>query len=66
MITEHGRPVIKMAPAEQSVSPLADLMAENKLRRAVSPGSMPELIDDLAEMPSLSDLLRAERDEERQ
>jgi hypothetical protein len=26
---------------------------------------MPELVDDLAELPSLSDLLIAERDEER-
>jgi hypothetical protein len=40
-------------------------MATGQVRRAVNPGALPELISDLAELPSLSDALIAERDRER-
>lgn len=65
VITEYGRPVIRMSPAVEPTSALDRLAAAGQLRRAVNPGAMPELIDDLTELPSLSELLLADRDEER-
>lgn len=65
VITEYGRPVIRMSPATEPTSVLDQLVAAGQLRRAVNAGAMPELIDDLAGLPSLSELLVAERDEER-
>lgn len=65
VITDHGKPVIRMSPAEESASVLDQLMAAGQVRRAVSPGELPELIEDLSELPSLSDALIAERDRER-
>ena len=65
VVTEHGKPVIRMSPAEQPTSALDQLAATGQLRRAVNPGALPELISDLSELPSLSDALIAERDRER-
>ena len=65
VVTEHGKPVIRMSPAEEPTSALDQLMATGQVRRAVNPGALPELIGDLAELPSLSDALIAERDRER-
>ena len=44
---------------------MAELIASGQATRTAHPGVMPELVNDLAELPSLSDLLIAERDEER-
>ncbi|WP_042403172.1 type II toxin-antitoxin system Phd/YefM family antitoxin [Streptacidiphilus carbonis] len=65
ILTEHGKEVIVMTPAAQSTSVLDRLAAEGKIRRAAHPGAMPELLDDLTKLPSLSDMLIAERDKER-
>ncbi len=65
VVTEHGKPVIRMSPAEEPTSALDQLIATGQVRRAVNPGTLPELIGDLAELPSLSDALIAERDRER-
>lgn len=65
LLTEHGKPVIRMMPAAEPTSALDRLAAEGKIKRTAHPGAMPELIDDLAELPSLSDLLISERDRER-
>ncbi len=65
VLTEHGREVIVMTPAAQSTSAVDRLAAEGKIRRTAHPGAMPELLDDLAALPSLSALLISERDEER-
>lgn len=65
VVTEHGKPVIRMSPAEEPTSALDQLMATGQVRRAVNPGALPELISDLAELPSLADALIAERDRER-
>lgn len=65
VVTEHGKPVIRMSPAEEPTSTLDQLMATGQVRRAVNPGALPELIGDLAGLPSLSDALIAERDRER-
>ncbi len=65
VLTEHGREVIVMTPAAQSMSAVDRLAAEGKIRRTAHPGAMPELLDDLAALPSLSALLISERDEER-
>lgn len=65
VITDHGKPVIRMTPAMESTSVMDELIASGQVRRTAHPGAMPELIDDLAELPSLSDMLIAERDEKR-
>jgi antitoxin (DNA-binding transcriptional repressor) of toxin-antitoxin stability system len=65
VLTEYGKEVIVMTPAIQSTSALDRLASEGKLRRTAHPGAMPELLDDLAALPSLSDMLIAERDRER-
>lgn len=65
VITDHGKPVIRMSPAEEPESILDQLIAAGQVRRAVTPGALPELIDDLSELPSLSDALIAERERER-
>ncbi len=54
-----------MTPAAQPSSALDRLAAEGRIRHTPHPGAMPELLDDLAELPSLSDLLISERDKER-
>ena len=65
ILTEHGKEVIRMTPAAQSTSALDRLATEGRIRRSAHPGVMPELLDDLAELPSLSDLLISDRDKER-
>ncbi|MCE7080045.1 hypothetical protein [Streptomyces sp. ST2-7A] len=54
-----------MSPVNEPTSALDRLVATDRVRRAVDPGAMPELIDDLTGLPSLSELLVAERDEGR-
>lgn len=65
ILTEHGKPVIRMTPVTEPGSVLDQLKAEGKVRRSPHPGAMPELIEDVAALPSLSGLLIAERDRER-
>jgi prevent-host-death family protein len=65
IVTDHGKPVIRMAPAGESASPLDDLLTSGRLRRTAHPGAMPELVGDLAALPSLSDALITERARER-
>lgn len=65
VVTDHGRPVIRMTPADESTSVLDSLLASGRVRRTAHPGAMPETVDDLAGLPSLSDLLIADRDRER-
>lgn len=65
VITDHGKPVIQMTPAADSTSVIDEMLTAGLIRRTAHPGAMPELVDDLAELPSLSDALIAERDRER-
>lgn len=65
VVTDHGKPVIRMTPAVESTSVIEDMLTAGRIRRTAHPGAMPELVDDLAELPSLSDALIAERDRER-
>ncbi|WP_274557658.1 type II toxin-antitoxin system Phd/YefM family antitoxin [Streptomyces spiramyceticus] len=64
-ITEHGKPIMRLVPEEEAATALDRLATSGKVYRSAHPGAMPELIDDLADLPSLSDLLIAERDKER-
>jgi prevent-host-death family protein len=65
IVTEHGRPVIRMTPASGSTSVVDELIAAGRVHRTAHPGAVPELVDDLADFPSLSELLITGRDEER-
>lgn len=65
VVTDHGKPVIRMTPAAESTSVLGDMLAAGLIRPTAQPGTMAELLDDLADLPSLSDALIAERDRNR-
>lgn len=65
VVTEHGRPVICMTPVMEPSSGMERLIAAGQVRQTAHPGAMPELLEDLGGLPSLADLLIAERDKER-
>ena len=65
VVTDRGRPVLRLVPETEHPSTLQRMIDAGEVSPPVEHG-MPELIDDLApEIASLSDLLIADRDRER-
>lgn len=65
LVTDRGRPILRMVPEVESPGVLARLVAEGSATAPADRG-MPELMPDLApEIDSVTDLLLAERDGER-
>jgi prevent-host-death family protein len=65
IVTDRGRPVLRMVPEVESPGVLARLVAEGTVTAPAEHG-MPELMPDLApETESLADLLLADRERER-
>jgi prevent-host-death family protein len=65
VVTDRGKPVLRMVPETEQPSTLQQMVAAGWARPPVEDG-MPELIADLApEVASLSDVLLADRDRER-
>lgn len=65
LVTDRGRPILRMVPEVESSGVLSRLVAEGSATAPVESG-LPELIEDLAqELDSVSDLLLADRDRRR-
>lgn len=65
VVTDRGKPVLRMVPETDSPGTLAELVATGAVRPPIDRG-MPDLVADLApRIPSLAELLVAERDAER-
>jgi prevent-host-death family protein len=65
LVTDRGKPILRMVPEVESPGVLSRLVAEGTATAPAELG-MPDLIDDLApEVDSVTDLLLAERDRER-
>jgi len=65
LVTDRGRPILRMVPEVESPGTLSRLVAEGTASAPAERG-MPELMEDLVpEVESVSDLLLAERDQER-
>jgi prevent-host-death family protein len=65
IVTDRGRPVLRMVPETEDPGTLQRMIAAGGVSPPVEYG-MPELIVDLApDVASLSDLVVAERDKER-
>jgi prevent-host-death family protein len=65
LVTDRGRPVLRMVPEIESPGVLSRLVAEGTATAPAEQG-MPELIEDLVpDVESLTDVLLAERNRER-
>lgn len=65
VVTDRGRPVLRMVPEVEHPGTLQRMIAAGEVRPPAEHG-MPDLIADLApDEPSLSDVLIADRDRER-
>ncbi len=65
VVTDRGRPVLRMVPEIEDPSTLKRMISNGAVRPPAERG-MPDLITDLAhEVESLSDLVIADRDKER-
>jgi prevent-host-death family protein len=65
IVTDRGRPVLRMVPESEHPDTLARLVSSGQVRPPTAPG-MPELIAELADGPdSLSELMVEDRDRER-
>ncbi|MEQ7126259.1 type II toxin-antitoxin system prevent-host-death family antitoxin [Actinopolymorpha sp. B11F2] len=65
LVTDRGKPVLRMVPEVEDRGTLERMIAAGEVRPPVEHG-LPELVSDLAEdVGSLSDLLIADRDRER-
>ncbi|MGQ0625742.1 MAG: type II toxin-antitoxin system Phd/YefM family antitoxin [Sporichthyaceae bacterium] len=65
VVTDRGRPVLRMVPETDNRSALAELIATGAVRPPIERG-MPDLVADLAtQVPDLAELLISERDAER-
>jgi prevent-host-death family protein len=65
VVTERGRPILRMVPEVESPGVLARLVAEGTVTAPAEQG-MPDLIPDLVpEVESVTELLLAERAQER-
>ena len=66
VVTDRGRPILRMVPEAAQPGVLHRLVADGTATAPAEQG-MPELIDDLVpELDSVADLLIAERDRERE
>ena len=62
LVTDRGRPILRMVPEVESPGVLSRLVAEG-VATAPAESGLPELIEDLVpELDSVTDLLLAERD----
>lgn len=65
VVTDRGKPVLRMVPEHEHPSPLQRSVESGDVRPPVERG-MPELVPELAsDLESLSDLVIADRDRER-
>jgi prevent-host-death family protein len=65
LVTDRGKPILRMVPEVESPGVLSRLVTEGTAAAPAESG-MPELIEDLApEVDSLTDVLLAERDRDR-
>ena len=65
LVTDRGRPILRMLPEVEHPGTLRRLVADGEASAPVESG-MPELIDDLVpETDSLADVLIADRDRDR-
>ena len=65
VVTDRGKPILRMVPETGSASILARLIAEGTVTPPAEDG-MPDLIPDLAsDIHSVADLLLAEREQDR-
>jgi prevent-host-death family protein len=65
LVTDRGRPVLRMVPEIEDPSTLARMVSEGTVRAPADRG-MPDLVPELAEgVASVSDLVVADRDRER-
>ncbi|MCT2582358.1 type II toxin-antitoxin system Phd/YefM family antitoxin [Actinophytocola gossypii] len=65
LVTDRGRPVLRMVPEPRTGDMLHQLVANGEVRAPAQSG-MPDVVDDLVpETESLTDLLIADRDRER-
>ena len=65
IVTDRGRPVLRLVPEIENPSTLERMISEGTVRPPVERG-MPDVISDLADdVESLSDLVIADRDKER-
>ncbi|WP_026257126.1 type II toxin-antitoxin system Phd/YefM family antitoxin [Actinopolymorpha alba] len=65
VVTDRGKPVLRMVPEVEHPSTLQRMISAGEVRPPAEQG-LPDLIPDLApELDSLSDLLVADRDKER-
>ena len=65
LVTDRGRPILRMVPEVQSPGVLSRLVADGTATAPAETG-MPDLIPDLApEVDSVTDLLLAERERDR-
>ena len=65
IVTDRGKPVLKMMPIAEPVGLLAKMVAEGRAHPPARKG-MPDVIEDLLpEVESLADTVIADRDKER-
>jgi prevent-host-death family protein len=65
LVTDRGKPVLRMVPAVEHPSTLQQMISAGEVSVPAEQG-MPEVVPDLApEIASLADLLVADRDRER-
>lgn len=65
LVTDRGRPILRMVPEVESPGVLSRLVAEGTATAPAEHG-MPELVDDLVpDVESLTDVLLADRDRDR-
>ena len=65
IVTDRGKPVLRLVPEIEDPSTLERMIAEGTVRPPAEQG-LPDIIDELAEdVVSLSDLVIADRDKER-
>jgi prevent-host-death family protein len=65
LVTDRGKPVLRMVPAAEHPSTLQQMISAGEVSLPAEQG-MPEVVPDLApEVASLADLLVADRDRER-
>jgi prevent-host-death family protein len=65
IVTDRGKPILRMVPEVESPGVLSRLVAEGTVTAPAEPG-MPDLIPDLVpEVESVADLLLADRERER-